>query len=225
MATNVTYTSLFNDITVYLERGGSAQTDPTVYAQIPRLINAAERDLANFLKLQGQIEVLVSTPPHGGFQQGNAVITKPDRWRQTVSMNYGTGVGNQTKTPLYPRGYEYASAYWPNRSSYNSANPPLFYADFDLKHWLISPTPDAAYPYEVEAYMLPPLLDQNNQSNYWTIYAPQLLLFTALVNAESFLKDDPRISTWKAMQQEQLQALDSQDLAKIMDRAAKRDKP
>src|SRR3954464_9238066 len=100
MPTTVTYTSLFQDITNYIERGGSVATDATVFNQIPRLINAAERKLAQVLKLQGQIEVLVDAP--AGLQIGNSVVTKPDRWRQTVSMNYGAGTDKNTRTSLFP---------------------------------------------------------------------------------------------------------------------------
>ena len=224
MATNVTYSSLFSDIQVYLERGGSATTDPTVYNQIPRLINAAERDCAEFLKILGQIEPLVSLPP-AGFQLGNAIVPKPDRWRATVSMNYGTGTGNQIKTQLYPRALEYVSAYWPNRSAYDSNNPPQFYAEYDYQHWLIGPTPDQAYPFEVICYMQPPLLDSSNQSNFWTQYTPNLLLYGALLQATPFLKDDPRIPVWQSDFDRHLASLNGQDLQRILDRAAQRKAP
>jgi hypothetical protein len=224
MPTTVNYSSLIADLQVYLERGGSATTDPTVFNQLPRLINAAERDCANFLKLQGQIEFLTSLPPNG-FQQGNPVIAKPDRWRQTVSMNYGTGPGNNTVTQLFPRSYEYCLAYWPNISSYDPATPPEFYADMDLNHWLISPTPPVAAPFQAVCYMQPPLLDETTQSNFWTIWTPNLLLFSSLLQAEPFLKDDPRIPVWKQMQQEQIQMLVAQDLGKILDRSSQRKNP
>lgn len=220
MPTTTNFTSLTADVQNYLERGGSAATDPTVFNQIPRLINQAERKLATALKLQGQIEVLVDAP--AGLQLGNPILTKPDRWRQTISMNYGTGATQNSRTQLLPRSYEYAVTYWPDRSLYSAANPPLFYADYDLTHWLISPTPDQNYPFELLAYMLPPLLDDVNQSNFWTSYTPALLLYGSLLEAEPFLKEDPRMQTWQGLYQEQLQLLTVQDLQKQMDRAAQR---
>src|SRR5579863_7125252 len=111
MATNVNFTSLVADVTNYIERGGSVVTDPTVYNQIPRLINAAERKIVQHLKLLGEIEPLVDP---SGLLAGVPVIPKPDRWRQTISMNYGTGIGNNTRTPIFPRVYEYCRAYWPD---------------------------------------------------------------------------------------------------------------
>lgn len=221
MATNVTFNSLISDMQVYLERGGSAATDPTVFNQLPRLINAAERDCAQFLKILGQIEVLTGVPPNG-LQAGVAVIAKPDRWRQTVSFNFGSGQTQNTRTFLFPRSYEYCTTYWPDRTQ---TAPPEFYADYEYNHWLISPTPDQAYPFEVLAYMQPPLLDATNQSNFWSNYTPNLLLYSALLQAEPFLKDDPRIAVWKQEQQDQLATLNGQDLQRILDRAAQRKNP
>lgn len=218
MPTNVTYTSLFQDVTRYLERGGSALTDPTVHDQIPRLINAAERKLAQELKLLGQIEVLTTT-----LQTGVAIIAKPDRWRQTISMFYGTGTTQNTRTRLFSRSYEFLTTYWPDRSVSDADNPPLYYAeDYQYAHWLIGPTPDQNYPLEVSCYMQPPLLDDSNQTNFWTDYTPNALLYGTLLEATPFLKDDPRLQVWGQQWERDLASLGNQDLQRKMDRAAER---
>lgn len=223
MPTNVTYTTLISDMQVYLERGGSAVTDKTVYDQLPRLINAAERKLAQDLKLLGQIEVLVDAP--AGLQTGNPVLTKPDRWRSTVSMNFGQPTSAapmaplNKRTPLFARSYEYCRAYWPDETA---TSVPRFYSDYDYQHWLIVPTPQQDYPLEILAYMQPPLLDDTNQTNFWTNYTPNALLYGALMEATPFLKDDPRVALWTQAWQQELQTLDTQDLQRIMDRASMR---
>ena len=56
MATAMTFASLQDDVRKYLERGSVADAD--VYAQIPSLINLAERQIASELKVQGFIDVL-----------------------------------------------------------------------------------------------------------------------------------------------------------------------
>lgn len=222
MATTVNYTSLKDDMSKYLERGGSAVTDPTVYAQLPRLINAAERKLAQELKLLGQIEVFTSVAPSGGLQASNPVVTKPDRWRQTVSMGFGSGAGQNSYTPLYSRGYEYLLAYWADATL---TDVPRFYGDVDLQHWWISPTPDQAYPLRALLWMQPPLLDETNQSNFWTSYAPNCLLYGCLLQAEVFLKEDAREATWGQLYGGELAELKSQDTQRIYDRAAQRTSP
>lgn len=219
MATNVTFTSLISDLQTYLERGGSATTDPTVYNQLPRLVNAAERKLAQMLKLLGQIETMTL---NGGLQAGVSVIAKPDRWRLTVSMNYGTGATKTSRTPIFPRSLEVCRLYWPDPSV---TSPPQYYADYDINHWLIVPTPDQAYPAEIIAYMQPPLLDDANQTNFFSELAPNALLYGALLEATPFLKNDPRIATWQADWERELKFLTAQDIQRMIDRAAIRSAP
>lgn len=216
MATNVTYSSLVADVQNYLERGGSQTTDTTVFNQIPRLINAAERKIMQFLKLQGSLEVLVDP---SGLGIAQAVIPKPDRWRVTVSMNFGTGSDSNVRTPLYPRSYEYCRSYWPDDSQ---TAQPQFYADYNYSNWLIAPTPDQNYPLEIVCYMQPVLLDSGNQENFFSNYTPNMLLYGALLEAAPFLKADDRIAVWQGYWDRELASLTSQDLQKILDRAAQR---
>jgi hypothetical protein len=198
----------------YLERGASLSSDAVVYAQIPRLINLAERRIARELKVQGFITAVTDT-----LVPGQSVYAKPDRWRDTISINIGTGTAKANRTFLFTRVYEYLRSYWPNESL---TGTPLFYADYDYTHWLIAPTPDQAYPYEVVYYELPQLLGDTVQTNWLTEYAPQLLLYGALLEATPFLKNDERIGTWQSYYDRAAGALNGEDLAKILDRSTTR---
>jgi hypothetical protein len=214
MATTMTFTTLQQDVRRYLERGTSYASDPVVYEQLPRLINLAERRIARELKVQGFINIVSGT-----LQSGVAVYDKPDRWRDTVSINIGTGVDNNTRKVLFTRAYEYLLSYWPDRTA---TDRPLFYADYDYSHWLIAPTPDADYPFEVLYYELPPLLDDAVQTNWLTEYAPQLLLYGTLLEATPFLKNDERIPVWQNMYDRAAAMLNGEDLIKMLDRASVR---
>lgn len=222
MPTNTTFSSLTTDMQNYLERGGSTVTDQTVYEQIPRLINLAERKLADRLKLLGQIEVFTSVPPSGGLQASNPSIAKPDRWRATASMGFGTGTGQNTFTPLNLRGYETLLAYWPTSTD---TGVPEFYADVNLENWWIAPTPDQAYPLRAVCWMLPPLLSDENQSNFWAAYCPEALLFMSLLEATPFLLNDPRIPVWQQKANEALAVFAGQDVQRMFDRASRKDSP
>jgi hypothetical protein len=215
MPTAMTFTSLQEDVRRYLERG--YVDDTTVYEQLPRLVNLAERAIATELKFQGFINVVVTS-----LVQGTSVYDKPDRWRQTVSLNFGTGDTNNSRTPLYARSYEYCRYYWPDSTQ---QAVPLFYADYDYQHWLVVPTPAANYPMEVVYFQQPPLLDDTNETNWLTDYAPNALLYRTLLEATPFLKNDQRIPTWQAMYSQQMQTINTQDLQKIVDRAATRKNP
>lgn len=214
MPTAMTFTNLKEDVQRYLERGATLASDPVVFEQIPRLINLAERRIARELKVQGFINTVTTT-----LTVGESVYAKPDRWRDTVSINIGTGVGNATRKTIFTRDYEYLRSYWPDESQ---TDEPVFYADYDYDHWLLAPTPDAEYPMEVLYYELPALLDDTNQTNWLTEYAPQLLLYGTLLEATPFLKNDERINTWQSMYDRAAAMLNGEDLAKILDRSAAR---
>lgn len=210
----MTFSSLKQDVQRYLERGSTLAADPIVYEQIPRLINLAERRIARELKVQGFIAVVTTT-----LTPGQSVYDKPDRWRDTISMNIGTGTTYSNRTSLYTRAYEYLRSYWPDESQ---TDTPIFYSDYDYSHWLVAPTPDVAYPIEILYYELPPLLDDTTQTNWLSEYAPQLLLYGTLLEATPFLKNDDRIAVWQQMYDRSAAMLNGEDLSKILDRSATR---
>lgn len=212
MPTSMTFDTLQQDLRDYLERGDV--TDPTVFDQLPRLINLAERQLANSLKLLGFVNVVTDT-----LTVGQSVIPKPDRWRDTISINFGVGAA-QVRTQLFPRSYEYLRTYWPDEAL---TDQPKFYADYDYFNWVIAPSSDALYPFEVNYWELPPLLDATNQTNWTTDFAPNALLHGALLQATPFLKNDERIQVWQTIYDRDVGILEAQDIKRIVDRNVTRE--
>lgn len=220
MATTLTFDSLISDVQAYLERGGSSTTDSTFYAQLPRVINAAERRCARTMKVEALIDVVISDPAlGGGFVAGTSVYEKPALWRNTTSFSYGAGSGNNVARPLFPRSLEYARAYWPN-DTLRSA--PKFYADYDRNHWLVAPTPDAAYPFEVLFWSLPQPLDATHQTNWLTTDLSDLLRFATFYEAALLAKDAEEIATWKPEFEGAAALLTGEDIMRIIDRSASR---
>lgn len=223
MPTMMTFSSLQADMQSYLERG--TVQDPLVFNQLPELINMAERRIATELKVMGFV-----IPATFSMQTGLAVYPKPDRWRQTVSMNVGTSaIGTAVRQQMFARDYEYIRSYWPDESAtstsvYGTAAPPKFYGDYNYQNIIVAPTPDAAYPAEIVYYEQPPLLDQTNQTNWITEYQPNLLLYAALLEATPFLKKDDRIATWQGMYDRIAGVVNGQDNQKIEDRNSSRNK-
>jgi len=207
MSYTMTYTSLLEDVRRYLERGFTAESDQIVYEQMPRLITLGERRISRELKIQGFIRA-VQAP----LQIDVATYRKPDRWRDTISMTVNG-------KPIFARAYEYCRSYWPNEAE---TAAPEFYADYDYNHWLITPTPIAASTLEILYYEQPRFLGDDFQTNWITEYAPDLLTYATLLEASPFLKKDERIQTWQAMYDRAAQALNGEDLKKIMDRSAQR---
>jgi len=200
----MTYDSLVDNIQKYLER-----TDATTLEYIPTFIMLAEQVIASEIKFLGNLSVAEST-----MTIGTNVIQKPDRWHKTVSMNVTV---NGTKQPIYLRKYEYLRNYWPDDTQ---TSTPLYYADYDYTHWLVAPTPDVAYNYEILYYERVQPLDSSNQTNWFTIYAPQALLYGSLLQAMPFLKNDDRTAMWKAQYDIIMETLRGEDKIRIADRQA-----
>lgn len=216
MATAMTFSSLLADLKKYLERGGALDTE--VFDQLPTLINLAERNIARGLKVLGTQNIVISAQI-----AGTSVYAKPDRWRDTVSMDIGLGVGllGNNRKFLYPRSYEYCRSYWPNS---DERAEPEFYCDYGFSAWLVVPTPVQAYNWEITYYQQPPYLDAVNQTNWLSEYAPDALLYRSLLECEPFLKNDERIKVWETLFGQSMALLDGEDLQRIVDRSAVRDK-
>ena len=203
-ASVMTYDSLVENIQSYLER-----TDTATLEKIPLFIMLTEQIIASQIKFLGNLTVNTST-----MTASTSIIDKPARWHKTVSMNITVAGERQ---PVLLRKYEYLREYWPNA---NSTGTPEFYSDYDYTHWLVAPTPDLAYTFEVLYYERIQPLDSSNQTNWFTIYAPQALLYGSLLQAMPFLKNDERMAMWKANYDQIMQTLMAEDKLRIGDRQA-----
>jgi hypothetical protein len=207
MSYSMTYDSLLVDVRRYLERGFTQESDQIVYDQLPRLITMGERRIARELKIEGFIRA-VTTP----LAVGVNVYMKPDRWRDTVSMTVDG-------TPIFARAYEYIRNYWPDPAE---TGTPAYYADYDYQHWIIAPTPATSQTLEILFYEQVRFLGDDFQTNWLTEYAPDVLLYATLLEATPFLKNDERVQVWQGIYDRAAQALNGEDIKRIMDRTANR---
>jgi hypothetical protein len=207
MAYVMTYDSLLVDVRRYLERGFTAESDAIVYEQIPRLITLGERRISREMKIQGFVRAVQTT-----LQAGVSIYDKPDRWRDTISMEINGKI-------IFARAYEFLRAYWPDPSV---TAAPEFYAEYDYHRWLIVPTPNAATTLDIIYYEQPRFLGEDFQTNWITAYAPDVLLYATMLEAAPFLKNDERVQTWQAMYDRAAQALDGEDQKRILDRSSNR---
>lgn len=198
----MTYDSLVADISSYLER-----TDAATLAKIPTFIMLAEQIIASQIKFLGNLTVNTSN-----MVATQSIIDKPARWHKTVSMNV-TVAGE--RVPVLLRKYEYLREYWPNATD---TDVPKFYCDYDYTHWLVAPTPDQDYNFEVLYYERVQPLDSSNQTNWFTQYAPQALLYGSLLQAMPFLKNDTRIQMWQQQYDLIMATLKAEDQARTGDR-------
>ncbi len=131
-----------------------------------------------------------------------------------MSMNITVAGERQ---PVFNRRYEYLREYWPDPAL---TEVPKFYCDYDYTHWMVAPTPTLAYDFEVLYYERVQPLDSSNQTNWFTIYAPQALLYGSLLQAMPFLKNDDRVPMWQAQYKLIMDILMAEDKLRIADRQA-----
>jgi len=204
MAAQMTYDSLVSDVMSYLER-----SDAQTLAKVPTFINLAESIISDELKILGQQQAVIAN-----MTIGDPLIAKPARWRKTTSVNI-TIAGE--KQPLLLRKYEYLRNYWPNQLIHGA---PKYYGDYNFNNWLVVPTPDLAYQFEVLYYEKVQPLDAANQVNFWTENAPQAMLYGTLLQAMPFLKNDSRVQLWQALYDRAVQTLKLENDTRTIDRQA-----
>jgi len=200
-AESLTYTSLVEDIIRYAER-----SDAPFVEQIPRLVMMAENRIASEVRGLGYRKVV-------SFQlrDGDSIYEKPARWRETSSISI---VVDWDRKPIFPRTYEYCRTYWPNSSL---TETPEFYGDYDYEHFIVVPTPDALYTAEMIYHERPVPLSSDNQTNWTTRYAPQLMLYATLLEAQPFLKRSERIQEFQALYDRAVAAVQKEDIYRKTD--------
>jgi len=80
MTSSMTYTSLVADLHDYLDRSNTA-----LIAQIPSFISLGEIRCAREVKNLGIRNIVTST-----MTAAQGVYLKPNRWLETISINFGT---------------------------------------------------------------------------------------------------------------------------------------
>lgn len=208
MAESLSYDSLVTDVQTYAERD-----DTPFVTQIPRLIMLAENRLA--LEIKGLGFLRVVTVP---LSLDNAVYEKPARWRETKNFSISSG---GVTTFLKPRGYEYCKIY---NSDAAATAMPLYYSDYDYEHYYIAATPNGSYSAEISYYERPEPLTATNQTNWVTQYAPQLLLYATLLEAQPFLKRPERVQEFQMFYDRAASGLLKEDSLKVTDNSVVRSK-
>ena len=85
---------------------------------------------------------------------------------------------------------------------------------------MVAPTPDQDYSFEILYYERVQPLDSTNQTNWFTVYAPQALLYGSLLQAMPYLKNDERIPMWQQQYDLIINTLKQEDILRTGDRQA-----
>lgn len=202
MSEVMTYNSLCSDIGHYAER-----SDQEFVSQIPRLIMLTENRLASEVHGLGTQRYVTNS-------LAQATIPKPERWRETVSLNI-TVAGSRKF--LLPRSYNYCRVYSPDESA---TGVPEYFADYGYEHLIVVPTPQTAFPMELCYYERPLPLSDSNQTSWYTQYAPQLLLYGTLLEAQPFLKRPERIGEFQSLFDRAVSAVSGESERRLQNNAS-----
>lgn len=210
MSTPMTYNSLVLQIQDYFNR-----YDADFLAEIPYFIYQAEQRLAREAK-----SLLLEQYIVGTFIPGESVLQKPSTWRRTLSWNYGSGAGYNTRNQLYLRSYEFCRAYAPDSTVQGT---PQYYCDYGAQNWLIVATPSTPAPFEIAVLVLPDPITPINQTNLITNHCPDLFLYACLLEGVGYLKNFEVLPVWEKMYDRALASLNGQDSEQKTDRASNRE--
>ena len=139
---------------------------------------------------------------------GNEFLTLPDgilliRWVETYSSATGA------RTPLMQKDCSFIDEYTGNRTT---TGTPKYYGYWNETKLLLGPTPDTALNVEV-AYVKRPntsdgtKLTSTNTTTYLSLNAPNTLLYAAMVEACTFLKDKDQLQVYEGRYAQSLMGL------------------
>lgn len=200
------YEALVENIKTYSER----PNDTKLAAQIPQIVLLAETEVATDLKVLGT-ELVVN----GVMDQGQPTLAKPEFWRSTVSIIVDLPSG---KRVLKKRTPEFLQTFSPEVTALGE---PRFYADLNATRFVFAPTPAADYQFQMIYNARIPPLSPDNQTNWFTTNAPQVLLYSCMYHTQLFLKNFALADNWRASYAAALGALTLEDMKRVSDRSNK----
>ena len=173
-----TYAELQTSIAGYL-----ARSDLTT--QIPDFITLAETRLRRDLRIRQMLSTTTLT-----CTSGTATVNIPSDFLEVKDFVV-------TGNPVMPLNYESPSLFSRNSRSMD-AGKPLNYTVLATT-FKLAPIPDSNYTLSLVYSIAPPFLSTSNTSNTFLTVCPDLLLYSALLEAEPYLMNDARINTWGTM--------------------------
>jgi len=151
-------------------------------AVIPSFITLAEAKLNRKVRTRQMIK-------RSDANIATAFFSYPSDWLQAKEFQLNTNPIVRLKFVTEAYGDELKA----NR--YISVGKPAYYTITGSQLEFI-PSPDTTYEAELTYYAKIPALSDANTSNWLLLYAPDLYLYGALLEAAPYLKDDERLAIW-----------------------------
>lgn len=190
---DLTYTALKQSVADFLAKSN-------LTAVIPDLIYLAETRLFRRLNLLDMEDVDTGT-----FTAGTATLDLPTGFRRTIAL-YINGTEHESFKIVSP------DELFKSPLSADSGVPLLAAVIGSQYHF--GPVPDAAYSYVHHYAGSLQRLSSSQAQNALLQSAPDVYLYASLLEAEPYIKNDPRIPVWQGFLEEAIKDLKVEDEAK-----------
>jgi hypothetical protein len=182
------YTALKSTVADYL-----ARSDLTT--QIPDFITLAENRLRRDVRIRPMLKVVTTDTI-----AGDPTIALPSDFLEMRDMHIDAN-------PIHTLIYQNPSNFFRNtKAGTLTGGYPNNYTIMGSE-FQFAPIPDAAYTLRMVYYAAPSYLSSTTSSNTFLAYCPDLLLYAALGEAEPYLMNDARITTWATLYDRGLDSL------------------
>jgi hypothetical protein len=123
---------------------------------------------------------------------GDPLILRPTITDATVFMHVYTDVSG-VRHWIVQRSVDFVTDYLSDTTN----GIPKYYAEYDETQWILAPRPADTYSITGRAMVRPGRLSPTVTSTWISINMPDLLFKACKAEVEGFVKDDPRIATWR----------------------------
>ena len=185
----------------------SAEDDGAEFLSfVPVAIDLAEERLFREFDLQD-----LETKESGSLVSGTATVTKPTGY-SFAQFFYITVSG--VRKQLTKRMESFIQDYWPTAAD---TGEPKYYADASNTEFVLAPTPDSTYAYEVKYLKKPTKLSSSVTTNYYTDNCPDALYYACMAEMARFMKAFSQIEAWEVKFKEARESWNIQAMRKRRD--------
>ena len=184
------YSALKTKIAEYLARSD-------LDTQIPDFIRLAEERLRRDLRIRQMLKVATATTT-----AGDSTVSLPADFLAMKDLHIDTN-------PVRVLQFQNTSNFFRNARTTDRGVPTMY--TLLGSEFQFAPLPDTAYTLRMVYYYKPDFLSDSNASNLFLANCPDLLLYGALAEAETYLMNDERLQVWAALYDRSLSSLRASD--------------
>lgn len=166
-------------------------------SQIPDFITLAELRLSRDIRTRRMLKTATATTT-----AGDATVGLPADFIGIRDI-YLQGNPRITVSYLSPSSFS-------KNAPADIGGEPRFYT-LRSNEFEFAPNPDAAYTLQMLYYFKPEAMSDSNTSNEFLANYPDALLYASLLEAEPYLMNDQRISTWSTLYNNAIERINNSD--------------